>query len=892
MDDDSHACHSSRRTRRKTQRMRWKGLLKVLENESQNLIKQSAEIETRLKNCRVKMRLFRLTSHIATHGTKALSSNRPTRNTMKRKVQELKNPKSDDCVSKNPTKGSTNAGKLWTPRGDKKADGVRKPAPCYVPPVSTDDVDELNAFNFRGDDSMKRILEKPTADVNQYGWGSFKVRLMYHFLYPEINRPVEQIFELDFIVNQISGFERIAKITVCNLDKDAIKRLRTLHSDIKHTITSSESEEDKSPTKKSPTKKSPTTSIKKSKSFEDEECMGDGILFDDIFPDNDIASDPYSGVLFSSDSFPEISFNNPDQSSLTDELINQSLNESSQPSAIATVVKVENSSQSIFEQSDTISDLSPLNKPKSSEDDSIKTELSLPSSHLQSSHSSVESCDESGYGSQSVGLDSDPPSLDLLETFSDDRKTIASHQNSAPCSSESASKNNTTSGSLECSAMSNISHLKRENKLKTLLLSDIPHPSQHTPQNTESECRDDSKNSSPKIIGSDQKPLKISETCRSNQGLASVLSLNPKTPSNNSSSKPIFVQAQGVNSDGKILIKHDGKSKLIRIIKAGSTSLLRKPQNSVSIPKPIPTSNLVSAPNQKLGKVKSCHDEGNMKGELSRKIEEVRQAVSGLEFEEALIYCLKNYPIVTKQASSKIYKQFHPYASKSNEEFLSWKFGKRAASMTKHARFIHGILIENCKGKPWSWAQVRQYAKYHGYVPVAKISGVYNPCLSYLSVTKTSLTRMQPLQNMTELRKLEAQMEEDNCEVDVDTIQPNTCDSRISSRSAIRSNDRAVEDFKTPEDFYLCQWIMKNNHMFKKIIKDDDSVPEILMSAFKSFAEYILRRSLAVMMTRKRKHNIIREKDVLTSVLFTNKLQILTEQGLGKIPVKCDIQYY
>ncbi|XP_022186195.1 uncharacterized protein LOC111045178 [Nilaparvata lugens] len=952
MDDNLEDCLSS--TGRKE--MKWEKLLAVLKNESEALSKQSYTIETRLRDCRLKMKILRLTSLIDMYGSNALPS-RSTRNIRKRKFQEQKldSPNYDGRSSSHSSKES-NVGGLWTPDD---SDYYSKLAPKYVPPVTSKDVDQLHAFNFRGDDSTKKILQlkitarivpltmtnlkrnvdveavnkalkgythnwslkftpldddtlkfidkivvylhptceeqfvvlkltkrKRTADVNQYGWGSFKVRLMYHFIHSEFNRPVEQLLDLDFIVNQISGFERLAEISVCDIANDTMNRLRSFHTDEKHTIISSESEEDKSPNKKR-------------RLFEDEGSMEENnIPFDDIFSQNSIDPDPYSGALFSSESLPNLSVSYPGRSPLTDELVRQLADELSHYSSTSCSTAMENNSQSTLTQSDSTPNTTTSGDSKRSK---LKDSNSSP---LSSQTSSVDSLNTSGYGSQS------PDSLEL-----DSTRLISSRQGS-PFSSQSvsttseiipshASQTVSTTSEIaerskclnklhhtkpECSNLWNKPHHLNPEKLTVTSGSELLKASHSSSQSSiESECIAELKNLpslSEKESEFEPKPLpEVSKLYRSNQELVHLPSAKPKTST--PCPKPIIVQALTVNSNGKILIKHDGKNKLIRIIKAGSTSLLKNPQNFSLISKPTP--NPIPVTSRKQDADKSTDE--NLKGILSRKFEKVRQTVSGMEFEEALIYCLKNYPIVTEEATSLIYKQLHPYAAKSNEEFLSWKFGKRAASLTKLARFTHGILSDNCKSEPWSWVQVRQYIKYHGYAPVAKINGVYIPCSYQLKLPETSLTCKKPQADLAELRNLQCKMDEASCEVDVDdSMQPKSNVSQFSGLHT-KSKDQIMNSFTTPEDDELRQWLMRTNDIFDEFVIDD-FVPEVLMSIFKSFAEFMLRRSLAAMMNRKRRHNIIREKDVLTAVLLSDKLRILTEQDLGKKSIKYNIQSY
>ncbi|XP_053986887.1 uncharacterized protein LOC128880631 [Hylaeus volcanicus] len=101
-------------------------------------------------------------------------------------------------------------------------------------------------------------------------------------------------------------------------------------------------------------------------------------------------------------------------------------------------------------------------------------------------------------------------------------------------------------------------------------------------------------------------------------------------------------------------------------------------------------------------------------------------AVKITNIQGLLRFIVRRMPMVTRNASDSDYRQVHPYACASAEEFLKYSLAKRTACEWSRAKMIRCLLKKKLfpEEELWTVKEIMIWARLHGYAPFWSNCGV------------------------------------------------------------------------------------------------------------------------------------------------------------------------
>lgn len=120
------------------------------------------------------------------------------------------------------------------------------------------------------------------------------------------------------------------------------------------------------------------------------------------------------------------------------------------------------------------------------------------------------------------------------------------------------------------------------------------------------------------------------------------------------------------------------------------------------------------------------------------------------DIQELLRFITKRMPIVTRDASDSDYRQIHPYACASEEEFFQYSVAKRTACEWNRAKIIRCFLKKKSISEEelWTTKEIMIWTRLHGYTPLCSdfvVSSMKEQInLPNSAITKSTFTCTEP----------------------------------------------------------------------------------------------------------------------------------------------------
>jgi len=171
---------------------------------------------------------------------------------------------------------------------------------------------------------------------------------------------------------------------------------------------------------------------------------------------------------------------------------------------------------------------------------------------------------------------------------------------------------------------------------------------------------------------------------------------------------------------------------------------------------------------------------------------------------EALIrYIIRRLPIITSDANDSEYKQLHPYACRSEEDFFAYNIGKQRALEWNRAKMIKYFLQKKLipADKLWSIKEIIVWARLHGYTPILNMPKAILNTIKLADISTSTSAVFSTCTYPVALEKWlqtcqQESSQDDNMsveEIDVENIESVTCRTTIDRR---KNND--IQDSDCP----------------------------------------------------------------------------------------------
>ncbi|XP_076241589.1 YEATS domain containing 2 homolog D12 [Calliopsis andreniformis] len=296
--------------------------------------------------------------------------------------------------------------------------------------------------------------------------------------------------------------------------------------------------------------------------------------------------------------------------------------------------------------------------------------------------------------------------------------------------------------------------------------------------------------------------------------------------------------------------------------------------------------------------------------ELLRTIE----AAKNMNIEGLLRFIIRKMPIVTQNASDSEYKQIHPYACVSEEEFFQYSVAKRTACEWNRAKMIRGFLKKKSFSEEelWTIKEIMIWSRLHGHTPLCSnivVQSMKQQKNSSTSViTKSTFTCTEPdafckwLQmypGRSNDKLLDSNLQQTNefdVEVDIVNNEPSLKNKRKGLKEkkenkAFSNTNIAVLELETklvPLYDFVCETARE---IGIKLISEEIlpnviycAASRMIMQAVECLIDDLVRMSLAKAWERCSDNGypkVIVLDDVRRALLNREEFDIFTNQGLG-----------
>ncbi|XP_014245651.1 YEATS domain-containing protein 2 isoform X2 [Cimex lectularius] len=257
------------------------------------------------------------------------------------------------------------------------------------------------------------------------------------------------------------------------------------------------------------------------------------------------------------------------------------------------------------------------------------------------------------------------------------------------------------------------------------------------------------------------------------------------------------------------------------------------------------------------------------------------QLSENIEF--SINWLVKKYPLFDARAAKEGFRTVHPYCAPSRAAFLSWPLGKQRAAEWMRAKIISRLLKKACPScQPWSTVQVLDWCRLMGFTPKDVSSDETTAVQEPISL---NFSPPPILKGKTDISTF------DKCE-NIDIINDNPI-SREHTKN-LSDNENIIHlpldnNLKGLGEFIAgsCTHYVSKSVSKEELITEGVAYPAalaVLVSAFNSIAEDLIRRSYAAGMIR---HNNeapkeIIENDVKNALFSRKEFDLFTNEGLGK----------
>ncbi|EFN76583.1 YEATS domain-containing protein 2 [Harpegnathos saltator] len=290
------------------------------------------------------------------------------------------------------------------------------------------------------------------------------------------------------------------------------------------------------------------------------------------------------------------------------------------------------------------------------------------------------------------------------------------------------------------------------------------------------------------------------------------------------------------------------------------------------------------------------------------------------ETEAFLRFAVRRLPIVTQDARDPEYRRLHPYACRSEEDFLALSVGKQRALEWHRAKTIKSYLrkkLSQDDDRLWNVKEILMWARLHGYTPSKCSRGVFGvskvdaastgtkslPDSSFSGALVSTLTEPVAFHKWLQACRQESSHRLTNScvdgsgemEIDVVTVDENPCRGTIDRRKN-EERSTVVSPTLTPLELDkslmpLHKYVCDTAQEIGIKIAPEEIVPGVVYCAasrliirvIECFVEDLTRSSL----TRAWERNsggcptIITLDDVRNALTSREEFDIFTNEGLG-----------
>ncbi|XP_020279175.1 uncharacterized protein LOC109852428 [Pseudomyrmex gracilis] len=272
---------------------------------------------------------------------------------------------------------------------------------------------------------------------------------------------------------------------------------------------------------------------------------------------------------------------------------------------------------------------------------------------------------------------------------------------------------------------------------------------------------------------------------------------------------------------------------------------------------------------------------------------------------EGLIrFIIRRLPIVTENARDPEYKQIHPYACRSEDEYLAHNIGKQRALEWCRAKMIKYFLHkkQSPADQVWSVKEIVIWARVHGYTPskngapIATNGSKKTPSVTMstaIPFTCTEPVALQKwLQTCQQSSSHQSSTNVDVEKIDVETVEDNSINQRRNNSNQINNRGALIplelERSSLPFHKFVCDTARDIGIK----IGPEEIVPGVLycaagrmiMRVVECFVEDLTRSSFAKSLERNnedRSSVTITPNDVRNALANREEFDILTNDSLG-----------
>ncbi|XP_046423590.1 YEATS domain-containing protein 2 [Neodiprion fabricii] len=285
------------------------------------------------------------------------------------------------------------------------------------------------------------------------------------------------------------------------------------------------------------------------------------------------------------------------------------------------------------------------------------------------------------------------------------------------------------------------------------------------------------------------------------------------------------------------------------------------------------------------------------------KYEDILRSIETVEIKDiigALRYIMKRTPLITQEAKDPDYRQLHPYACCTQEEFLNYHLGKQRAHEWFRAKMVRSFLKK--KGfqdnQLWSVKEILNWARIHGYTPVQTSLDVGNaaktskkiPEASNSIAVSTCTESLQFNKWLENCKDLNISNEDGDIEIDVVHITEPKTKMELKIKATGLTKDTITLDsdplLELPSVF-----VDETAREIGVRLQREEIIPGVLHSAaermmveaMRCFVDDLMRRSHAKAWERSNNKfpDTIKLDDVRGALLTRDEFDVFTNEGLG-----------
>ncbi|XP_012254143.2 YEATS domain-containing protein 2 [Athalia rosae] len=284
--------------------------------------------------------------------------------------------------------------------------------------------------------------------------------------------------------------------------------------------------------------------------------------------------------------------------------------------------------------------------------------------------------------------------------------------------------------------------------------------------------------------------------------------------------------------------------------------------------------------------------------------EETLRSIETIEIKDIfgiMRYIMKRMPLVTPEARDSDYRQMHPYACCTQEEFFNFPVGKQRAHEWYRAKAVRSLIRK--KGfeneELWSTREILLWARHHGYTPVQTSLSIEASSKTCKTLSNRSTGRpstctefLEFTEWLEDIKDLDNPNEESDIEIDVVHISDTKVKSEVKSEDIDPLQDCVTLEVDSPLEL-PCAFVNETARAIGIKFQKEEIVPgvkhcavqRVIVEAMQCLIDDLMRRSLAKAWERSSNKcpDTILLDDVRGAILSREEFDVFTNEGLGSI---------